>query len=132
MIIGVGVDIIETSRIAKSIDDFGDKFLNRIFTKNEIAIADQKSNLKIKINYYAKRFAAKEAFSKATGLGIGRGFDFTDIEITNDENGKPEIKLSEKSKEFLKQHFGIADFKIDVSMSDTKDFAESFVILSRN
>lgn len=132
MIIGIGIDIIETSRIAKSIDDFGDKFLNRIFTKNEIAIANQKSNLKIKINHYAKRFAAKEAFSKATGLGIGRGFDFIDIEIVNDENGKPEIKLSKKSKEFLKKHFGIADFKIDVSMSDTKDFAESFVILSRN
>lgn len=131
MIIGIGVDIVETSRIAKSIDDFGDKFLNRIFTKNEIKIANQKSNLKIKINYYAKRFAAKEAFSKASGLGIGRGFDFTDIEIINDENGKPEIKLSEKAKDFLEKYLKCQDFKIDVSMSDIKDIAESFVVISR-
>lgn len=131
MIIGIGVDIVETSRIDKALKHLGEKFLQRIFTANEIKIGLEKSHLGIRTNYYAKRFAAKEAFSKAAGLGIGRGFDFTDIEILNDKNGKPEINLPEKTREFLKTHFGCDNFKIDVSMTDTKDIAESFVVISK-
>lgn len=132
MIIGIGVDIVEISRIAKSLERFGEKFEQRVFTKNEIAVAGKKANQKIRINYYAKRFAAKEAFSKAIGLGIGRGINFTDIEIINDEKGKPKIKLNSNARHFLQDHLKQNNFKIDVSMSDTKNIAEAFVVVSEN
>ncbi|MFT5702915.1 MAG: holo-[acyl-carrier protein] synthase [Rickettsiales bacterium] len=130
MIIGIGVDIVEIGRIAKSLERFGERFEQRVFTKGEILKAETKANLNIKINYYAKRFAAKEAFSKAIGLGIGRGINFTDIEIINDEKGKPKIKLNSNAKHFLQKHLKQNNFKIDVSMSDTKEIAEAFVIVS--
>jgi holo-[acyl-carrier protein] synthase len=132
MIIGIGVDIVEISRIKEALERFGDKFTQRIFTRGEILTANKKANQDIRINYYAKRFAAKEAFSKAIGLGIGRGINFTDIEIINDKNGKPKIKLNSNAKHFLQDHLKQNNFKIDVSLSDTKNIAEAFVIISEN
>ncbi len=131
MIIGIGTDIVEISRIGESLQRFGEKFESRVFTVNEILIAKEKSNLEMRINYYAKRFAAKEAFSKAIGLGIGRGVDFIDIEIINDEKGKPKIKLMNNARQFLQKHFGFDDFKIDLSLADTKDLAQAFVVISK-
>ena len=90
-IIGNGVDIVKNSRVNKSIKTKG--FLNRIFTKNEI---EQAKKLKNKINYYAKRFAAKEAFVKAIGTGFRYNINFIDIEVKNYKNGKPYITLSKK------------------------------------
>ena len=90
-IIGNGVDIIKNSRINNSLKIKG--FLNRIFTKNEIK---QGKKLKNKINFYAKRFAAKEAFVKAIGTGFRSDINFIDIEIKNDKNGMPYISLSKK------------------------------------
>ena len=130
MIIGIGIDIVKIDRIAKLINNFGNKFEKKIFTNNEINIGNQKSSLNTKISYYAKRFAAKEALSKAIGLGIGRGIDFVDIEIINNENGKPEIKLTPKSKQFLQKYLNQNNFKIDLSMTDEKDIAQSIVIIS--
>ncbi|MFT6077146.1 MAG: holo-[acyl-carrier protein] synthase [Myxococcota bacterium] len=132
MIIGIGVDIVEISRIKDSIERFGEKFVERVFTKGEILNAEKKANQNIKISYYAKRFAAKEAFSKAIGLGIGRGINFTDIEIINDEKGKPKIKLASNAKSFLQNNLKQHNFKIDVSLSDTKDLAEAFVVVSES
>lgn len=131
MIIGIGIDIVEISRIGKALGRFGDKFEQRVFTVGEILIANKKANQAIKNNYYAKRFAAKEAFSKAIGLGIGRGINFTDIEVINDGNGKPKIKLTSDAKQFLQKHLNQNNFKIDLSMSDTRDIAEAIVIISR-
>ena len=131
MIIGIGIDIVEISRIGKALGRFGDKFEQRVFTVGEILIANKKANPAIKNNYYAKRFAAKEAFSKAIGLGIGRGINFTDIEVINDGNGKPKIKLTSDAKQFLQKHLNQNNFKIDLSMSDTRDIAEAIVIISR-
>ena len=95
-IIGNGVDIIKNSRINSSLKIKG--FLNRIFTKNEIG---QGEKLKNKINFYAKRFAAKEAFVKAIGTGFRSNINFIDIEIKNYRNGKPYILLSNKLNNFL-------------------------------
>lgn len=130
MIVGVGIDIVKTSRISSLLKEFGSKFESRVFTESEITIANNKTDLKIKTSYYAKRFAAKEAFSKAIGLGIGRGINFTDIEIINDQNGKPKIKLTNKAKEFLQKNFNHNNFKIDLSLTDEEELAQAIVILS--
>ena len=87
----VGVDLVSTDRIEKLLTQFKKKFADKIFTTNETLRANQIDNLSMRALFYAKRFAAKEAFSKALGLGIGRGVDFKDIEIENDELGKPQI-----------------------------------------
>ena len=97
-IIGNGVYIIKNSIIKSSLKIKG--FLNRIFTKKEIK---QGKKLKNKINFYAKRFAAKEAFVKAIGTGFRSDINFIDIEIKNYKNGKPYISLSKKLKHFLKK-----------------------------
>jgi len=102
MILGVGTDLISVNRIQNLIFKFKEKFEEKIFTPNEIAKAQ-----KIKISdddflprakFYAKRFAAKEAFSKALGLGIGRGVDFKDIEIDNDHLENRLFEFSTKKK----------------------------------
>ena len=131
MIIGIGIDIVKTSRIEKLLKQFGNKFEKRIFTIGEIITANSKKNFSIKASYYAKRFAAKEAFSKAIGLGIGKGINFIDIEIINDTNGKPKLKLSATSKQFLQKYLNQNNFKIDLSMTDEKEIAQAIVVISR-
>ena len=125
-IIGNGVDIIKNSRINSSIKIKG--FLNRIFTKNEI---EQGKKLKNKINFYAKRFAAKEAFVKAIGSGFRSDINFIDIEINNNKNGKPYILLSKKLKNFLKKKFKIQKYKVFLSLSDEKDYSIAFVVIDK-
>ena len=131
MIIGIGIDIVKTVRIKKILDKFGHNFEKRIFTESEISDANNKSNVQAKINYYAKRFAAKEAFSKAIGLGIGRGINFVDIEVINNKNGRPKIKLTTKSKIFLQKYLNHDSLKIDLSMTDETDIAQAIVIISK-
>ncbi len=125
-IIGNGVDIIKNSRINKSLKIKG--FLNRIFTKKEIK---QGKKLKNKINFYAKRFAAKEAFVKAIGTGFRSDINFIDIEIKNYKSGKPYIFLSKKLKNFLKKKFKIQKYKIFLSLSDEKDYSIAFVVIDK-
>ena len=125
-IIGNGVDIIKNSRINSSLKIKG--FLNRIFTKKEI---EQGKKLKNKINFYAKRFAAKEAFVKAIGTGFRSDINFIDIEIKNYKNGKPYISLSKKLKNFLKKKFKIQKFKVFLSLSDEKDYSIAFVVIDK-
>ncbi len=125
-IIGNGVDIIKNSRIKSSLKIKG--FLNRIFTKKEIK---QGKKLKNKINFYAKRFAAKEAFVKAIGTGFRSDINFIDIEIKNYKNGKPYVSLSKKLKNFLKKKFKIQKFKVFLSLSDEKDYSIAFVVVDK-
>ena len=125
-IIGNGVDIIKNSRIKSSLKIKG--FLNRIFTKKEI---EQGKKLKNKINFYAKRFAAKEAFVKAIGTGFRSDINFIDIEIKNYKNGKPYISLSKKLKNFLKKKFKIQKFKVFLSLSDEKEYSIAFVVIDK-
>ena len=125
-IIGNGVDIIKNSRINNSLKIKG--FLNRIFTEKEI---QQGKKLKNKINFYAKRFAAKEAFVKAIGTGFRSEINFIDIEIKNYKNGKPYILLSNKLKNFLKKKFKIRKYKVFLSLSDENDYSIAFVVIDK-
>ena len=125
-IIGNGVDIIKNSRINNSLKIKG--FLNRIFTEKEIR---QGKKLKNKINFYAKRFAAKEAFVKAIGTGFRSNINFLDIEIKNYKNGKPYISLSKKLKNFLQKKIKIQKYKIFLSLSDEKDYSIAFVVIDK-
>ena len=125
-IIGNGVDIIKNSRINNSLKIKG--FLNRIFTEKEI---QQGKKLKNKINFYAKRFAAKEAFVKAIGTGFRSNINFIDIEIKNYKNGKPYISLSKKLNNFLQKRFKIQKYKVFLSLSDEKDYSIAFVVIDK-
>ncbi len=125
-IIGNGVDIIKNSRIKNSLKIKG--FLNRIFTKKEV---EQGKKLKNKINFYAKRFAAKEAFVKAIGTGFRADINFIDIEIRNYSSGKPYISLSKKLKLLLKKKFKIQKYKVFLSLSDEKDYSIAFVVIDK-
>ena len=125
-IIGNGVDIIKNSRINNSLKIKG--FLNRIFTKKEIK---QGKKLKNKINFYAKRFAAKEAFVKAIGTGFRYDINFIDIEVKNYKNGKPYISLSKKLNNFLQKKFKIQKYKVFLSLSDEKDYSIAFVVIDK-
>ena len=125
-IIGNGVDIIKNSRINNSLKIKG--FLNRIFTEKEI---QQGKKLKNKINFYAKRFAAKEAFVKAIGTGFRSDINFIDIEIKNYKNGKPYISLSKKLNNFLQKKFKIQKYKDFLSLSDEKDYSIAFVVIDK-
>ena len=125
-IIGNGVDIIKNSRIKRSLKI--NRFLNRIFTKKEI---NQGKKLKNKINFYAKRFAAKEAFVKAIGTGFRSDINFIDIEIKNYKSGKPYILLSKKLKNFLRKKFKIKKYKVFLSLSDEKDYSVAFVVIDK-
>ena len=125
-IIGVGVDIVENSRIKKSI--LNKSFLYRIFTNEEILIS---KNIKNKSSYFAKRFAAKEAFAKSIGTGFRNDFNFKDISIINDKLGKPSFFISKKIKNMIKKKFKISSFNFFLSISDEKKYSIAFVILQK-
>ena len=125
MIIGNGVDIIDNKRIEKSLKIKG--FKKRLFTLNEI---NQSKKYRNKTNYFAKRFAAKEAFVKSIGTGFRENINFNDIEIYNNKKGSPKIKISEKIKDILKKKFKIKNYDIHLSLSDEKNHSIAFVILN--
>lgn len=119
MIFGIGCDIIEIRRMSSIIERYGDKFLNKVFTKQEIILNKSRNNY----FYYAKRFSAKEAYAKATGYGIGRVIRFQDIEILNDKNGAPY---------FNKHSLQSKDIKAFLSISDEVQYAISYVVLEKD
>jgi holo-[acyl-carrier protein] synthase len=125
-IIGTGIDIVENSRIKKSI--LSNSFLNRIFTNEEILIS---KNMRNKSSYFAKRFAAKEAFVKSLGTGFRNGFDFQDISVINDKLGKPSFFISKKIKNMIKKKFKINTFNFFLSISDEKKYSIAFVIFQK-
>ena len=125
MIIGNGIDIIDITRIEKIIKRFGQRFINRCFTNNEIS---KSKILKNKISFYAKRFAAKEACSKALGIGFTNGLIWKDIEIVNNKLGKPEILLHNNALKRLNVMTKKIS-KITVSISDEKKYAIANVII---
>ena len=126
MIIGNGVDIINNKRIEKSLKIKG--FKKRLFTLNEIK---QSKKYRNKTNYFAKRFAAKEAFVKSIGTGFRDNINFNDIEIYNNKKGSPKIKISQKIKDILKKKFKLKNYDIHLSLSDEKNHSIAFVILNR-
>ena len=125
-IIGIGVDIVDSKRIAKSIKN--KLFLKRIYTKQEIMLSKKTKN---KISFFANRFAAKEAFAKSLGKGFRNGLNFKDISIKNNKFGKPEILVNNKIKSILKKNFKNSKFKIFLSLSDEKNHSIAFVIVNK-
>ena len=125
-IIGTGVDIVENSRIKKSIAN--NSFLNRVFTNKEILISKK---IKNKTSYFAKRFAAKEAFVKSLGTGFRYGLNLKDISIINDKLGKPSFFINRKIKNLIKKRFKINSFNFFLSISDEKKYSIAFVVFQK-
>ena len=128
-IFGIGTDIINIKRMRNLIMKNKKNFKKRIFSKNEIIYCDKKND---PYSYYAKRFAAKEALSKALGTGIRRGINFKDIEISNDNLGKPKIKLKGTTANFLNKKIKSRKYSIYLSLSDDAPWAQATVIISYN
>ena len=128
-IFGIGTDIVNVKRMEKSLRRNGDAFKKRIFSKNEIIYCERKKNPS---TFYAKRFAAKEALSKALGTGIRKGIDFKNIEISNDKFGKPSIKLMGSTANFLKKKIKTKKYSIYLSLTDDEPWAQATVIISYN
>jgi holo-[acyl-carrier protein] synthase len=125
-IIGTGVDIVENSRIKKSIAN--NSFLNRVFTNKEILFSKK---IKNKTSYFAKRFAAKEAFVKSLGTGFRYGLNLKDISIINDKLGKPSFFINKKIKNLIKKRFKINSFNFFLSISDEKKYSIAFVVFQK-
>ena len=125
-IIGIGVDIVNNNRLKKLIRN--KSFIERIFTNYEQKYS---KNLKNKLNYFSKRFAAKEAFSKATGLGISKNLHFKNIEIKKNKRGKPSINLHVTTSKYLKKKFRVKSFRTNLSLSDEKNYSIAYVIIEK-
>jgi holo-[acyl-carrier protein] synthase len=123
MIVGTGIDIAEVDRIAHSIERFGWRFVERIFTPGEIRYCESKAN---KAERYAGRFAAKEAGMKAIGTGWNRGVTLRDVEVQRAPGSRPTIVFHGKAAEFF-QKLGAA--RAHLSITHTKDSAMAFVVL---
>lgn len=123
MIYGVGTDIVRVSRMQDNIEQYGDKFSNRILTANEL---NDFKDAPRPAHFLAKRFAAKEAAAKAMGIGFSRGMSLRDIGVNHDENGKPVLEYFSRAEELL-QELGIGASHI--SIADEDDHAVAFVTL---
>ena len=125
-IIGNGVDIVKNQRIQKALKN--KNFLNRIYSKKEISASKK---IKNKVNFFAKRFAAKEAFVKAIGLGFRSHINYKDIFVVNNIYGKPKLIINNKLKLMMKKKFKYNNFKIFLSLSDEKNHSIAFVIIEK-
>ncbi|HKW18844.1 MAG TPA: holo-[acyl-carrier-protein] synthase [Terriglobales bacterium] len=123
MIVGTGIDIAEVRRIAESIERFGDRFIQRVFTEGEIAYCESKAN---RMERYAARFAAKEAAMKALGTGWNHGVRWRDVEVHREPGRRPTIKFHGKAAEFAAR---MNAKNVSLSISHTRDQAIASVIL---
>jgi holo-[acyl-carrier protein] synthase len=127
MIVGHGIDLIDIRRVEKTINKFGNRFINRIFTKGEIIRSDNRNK---RIESYAKRFAAKEACSKALGTGFRSGVYWRDIEVINEKSGKPILKLTGGAYKRLKKIIpNDNNYNISLSITDDYPWAQANVII---
>ena len=122
MIVGIGNDIIEIERIEKAISKEG--FKNKVYTQRELENIEKRGN---RTETYAGIFSAKEAISKAIGTGV-RGFSLTDLEILNDDLGKPYVVVSEKLDKIIKSKK--EDYQIEISISHSKKYATAMAIIN--
>jgi holo-[acyl-carrier protein] synthase len=125
-ILGTGIDIIENLRIKKSLEN--KNFIKRIFSNNEISLSKK---IKDKTSFYAKRFAAKEAFAKALGTGFRQDLNFKDISVINNKLGKPSFAFNDKLKRIIKKRFRTTSLNFFLSISDEKKYSIAFVILQK-
>ena len=121
MIIGIGTDIVEVKRIAKAAEEYGARFINRIFTITEQEYCEK--HQPTKMLHYAARFAYKEAFSKAIGTGITKGFQFKDCGVKNITSGQPVADLNGTISEKWN------NYKIHISLSHTDEYAVAVVVI---
>jgi len=128
-IFGIGTDIVNIKRMKKALIVKNSKFKKRVFSSNEIKYCEKKKN---SASFFAKRFAAKEALSKALGTGIRDGINFKDIVIFNDNFGKPCIELKGTTANFLKKKLKNKKYSIYLSLSDDAPWAQATVIISYN
>ena len=113
-VLGIGVDLVECSRIQNSLERFGDRFLRRVFTDGEI---EYSMSMKFPARHLAARFAAKEAVSKAFGTGIGKAMGWRDIDVHKKASGEPFLVLAGGAQELARQR-GVAHALITLSHSD--------------
>ena len=123
-ILGIGVDIIQNKRIRILINN--KTFIKKTFGKNEVKFSKKTLN---KTNYFAKRFAAKEALAKSLGTGFKNNLNFKDIEILNNKEGKPYYSRSKKIDKIIKKKFKVKKYDLFLSISDEKDYSVAFTIL---
>jgi holo-[acyl-carrier protein] synthase len=123
LIYGIGTDIVEVARLENSIQQFGDEFAARVLAESEMENYQQ---TKLKARFLAKRFAAKEAFSKALGTGIRGVVSFQNIAVSHDELGKPLLILAQDLADFVHEK---RITQMHVSISDEKNLATAFVVL---
>jgi holo-[acyl-carrier protein] synthase len=122
-ILGVGMDIVETKRIAESIERFGDRFLHRVFLEGEVAYS---RSMKFPHLHLAARFAAKEAISKAFGTGIGHEMGWRDLEIVREPGGAPRVVLHGRAEAFAKAR-GVQ--AVHVSLSHTAEYGAASAVI---
>ncbi len=127
MIIGTGIDLVDITRIEAVIKKFGEKFIRRILTPYEIELLQ---NIKDIERFIATRFSTKEAVSKALGTGIAHGISWKQIELRNNEKGKPFIVLYGNSLEYIKSLTG-SDYNINVTISHEKTIVVTMVIIEK-
>ena len=125
MIYGTGIDLVKISRIEQILNRWGKRFVDRVFTAEEIRISNSRAKPS---SAFAIRFAAKEAFSKAIGLGMREGVRWRDIEVFNHNTGKPGLKLHGRSLELCNENNITA---IHISLSDEGDYGVAMVILEQ-
>jgi holo-[acyl-carrier protein] synthase len=124
MILGTGTDLIEVQRIAHSIERYGESFLHRVYTAEEIAYCQRKK--KTAAESFAARFAAKEAGAKALGTGISRGVAWTEFAVTREPTGRPLLQFRGRAAE-IAQQMGIT--RISLSLTHTREMAMAVVIV---
>ena len=127
-ILGTGIDIVDNYRLKEILLKKKSNFKKKIFTINEVAYCEKKSN---SISCYSKRFAAKEAFVKALGIGFRKNINFKDIEVVNNTYGKPYISINKKIANKIKTLFKVKKFNILLSISDEKKYSIASVIISK-
>jgi len=123
---GIGIDVVEVERVSSSIGEFGEKFLQRIFTASEREYCDSQKRSAI---HYAARFAAKEAVAKAFGTGIGKDVAWTDIEVIRENTGEPKIKLYGAGKA-LAEKIKVGDIKVSLTHAEHYAAANAVILVS--
>ncbi len=123
MILGTGIDLAEVPRIRAAVERYGPRFIERVFTAQEIAYVERKAN---KYERYAARFAAKEAGMKAIGTGWRRGVRWQDFEVTNLPSGRPTLTFHGVAGEFARR-LGVE--RVHLSLTHTEQYGQAFVIL---
>tara|TARA_Y100000590_G_scaffold458656_1_gene613844 strand:+ start:242 stop:625 length:384 start_codon:yes stop_codon:yes gene_type:complete len=125
-IIGIGVDIVDNKRLYRSIKN--KEFIYRVFSKKEIIKSKQ---IKNKVNYFSKRFAAKESLAKAIGTGFRKGLNLKDISVMNDNYGKPYYELNKNVKKLIYAKFKVKKIKIFLSLADEKNYSIAFSVIHK-